>query len=262
MKSFENKVVVITGASRGIGKELAVLFLKSKAYVAICNRDLAQLQKTEVELLKHCENSGYLFCSSTDLSDLNSAKEFMNCVIKKFGKIDILVNNAALGLFQDLSDVSIADAKKLFEINFFAPLVLIQQTLPLMRKQKSGYIVNISSIISKHSVFYQGIYAASKSALDRLTESLRAEETKNGIITLSVWPDRTKTDFRQYVLGPKENAHLPQNLKENSPSEIAQRIYDSIKAERYELYTTLMSRIYSILSFFAPVVVRHVMRRK
>lgn len=262
MKSFENKVVVITGASRGIGKELAALFLKSKAYVAICSRDSVQLKKAEIELLKYCKNSDDLLCSSTDLSDLNSAKDFMNSVIKKFGKIDILVNNAALGLFQDIADVSIGDAKKLFEINFFAPLVLTQLALPLMRKQKSGYIVNISSIISKYSVYHQGIYAASKSALDRMTESLRAEEAKNGIVTLSVWPDRTKTDFRQYVLGPKENAHLPQNLKENSPADIAQRIYDAIKAERFVLYTTVMSRIYSLLSFFAPVVVRHVMRRK
>ncbi len=262
MKSFTNSVVIITGASRGIGKELASIFLENGARVAICGKDSIRLAVAQQELLKVCQSSEQLLCLPVDVADLKQGKDFIDKVLKQFGRIDILINNAAVGMFQDIADVAITDVTKLFETNFLAPLTFIQATLPTMRTQKSGYIINLSSVISKHSVFHQGIYAASKSALDRLTESIRAEEGSHGIKTMTVWPDRTRTDFRKHVIGPKDQARLQQNLKENDPAVIARRIFHAIAKGKHQFYTSIMARIYGLLSFFAPFVVRHVMRKK
>ena len=134
---------------------------------------------------------------------------FLGYVIKKYGKIDILVNNAGIGLFDTIAHSKWDDIKKIFETNLFGHLLCIQLTLPHMQERKSGLVVNVSSTVSKYSLYNQGIYSASKSALERVTEALDVEEYPNGINTLIVIPDRTKTLIRMHSLGQKHLSMLP-----------------------------------------------------
>ena len=246
---IKNKVVIITGASKGIGKSLAIEFAKKGAIVILAARSVDQLRKLESALKSR---NGSVFSVFLDLTSRKSIESAVKDVIGKYRKVDVLVNNAGVGLFDNISDSKNEDVKKLFETNFFGPLFLIQNVLPYMRKRKNGLIINISTAISKHSLFHQGVYSASKAALERVTEALSIEEHKNGIKTLLVIPDRTRTDFRNNVLGSKKFAMLPFKLPESSPDSIAKKIIKSIVKGKSICYTSLRSRIYTAASGLCP----------
>jgi len=249
MIQIKNKVVVITGASQGIGKHLALEFARRGAITIICARSVKRLK--EVELTAKHEN-GNVFSVVLDVTSEISVRSTVNKVIKKYGRIDVLVNNAGVGLFETIAKSKREDIKKVFDTNFFGPLSLMQFVLPHMRKRKQGMIVNISSAISKYSLFHQGIYAASKAALERITESADIEENRFGIKTLLVIPDRTRTHFRKHIVGPKKLARLPFKLPESDPQKVAKKIVDSIVKERCVVHTSLRSRAYHIAASLWP----------
>ena len=258
MMQIKNKVVMVTGASKGIGRSLAIEFVKNGAITVLAARSVGELKKLE-SILK--SSDGKVFSVFLDLTSKKSIESTVKEVIGKYGKIDVLVNNAGVGLFDNISDSKSEDIKKLFETNFFGPLFLIQNVLPYMRKRKTGMIVNISSAISKHSLFHQGIYSASKAALERITEALSIEEHKNGIKTLLVIPDRTKTNFRDNVLGNKKFAKLPFKLPESSPDLIAKKIVKSIIKGKSIYYTSLRSRIYTAASGLCPQLINKIFKK-
>ena len=130
-----------------------------------------------------------------------------------------------------------------------------------MRKGKNGLIVNISTAISKHSLFHQGIYSASKAALERITEALSIEEHRSGIKTLLVIPDRTRTNFRNNVLGKKKFTKLPFKLPESSPDLIAKKIVKSIIKGKNISYTSLRSRIYTAASGLCPQFINNLYKK-
>lgn len=255
---IKNKVVMITGASKGIGKSLAMEFVKNGAIVVLAARSADQLKMLESTLKSY---DGEVFSVFLDLTSKKSIESAVKEVIYKYGRIDMLINNAGVGLFDNISDSKNEYVKKLFETNFFGPLFLIQNVLPYMRKRKIGMIVNISSAISKHSLFYQGIYSASKAALERITEALSIEEHKNGIKTLLVIPDRTRTNFRSNVLGNKKFAKLPFKLPESSPDSIAKKIIKSIVKGKSISYTSLRSRIYTAASGLCPQFINNLYKK-
>tara|TARA_B100001971_G_C18235368_1_gene566745 strand:- start:1090 stop:1896 length:807 start_codon:yes stop_codon:yes gene_type:complete len=249
MFQLKNKVVVITGASEGIGKSLALEFGKRGAITVITARSTKKLKKVE-SILK--SNNADVFSITLDITSKSSIKYMIKKVMEKYGKLDILINNAGVGLFEKISNSKWSDTKKLFDTNFFGPLICMQLVLPHMRRRKEGLIVNISSAISKHSLFYQGIYSASKAALERITESLDIEEYRHGVKTLLIIPDRTKTNFNRNILGSKRLVQLPFKLPMSNPNIIAKKIVASIIEEKHICYTTLRSRVYSLAAGFYP----------
>jgi 3-oxoacyl-[acyl-carrier protein] reductase len=168
---FEGKVVVVTGAAQGIGRQIALDFAKEKARIAILDVNEAGLKEVQEELSQHSEAAVY----ALDVTDSEQITETINKIIDKFSKIDILINNAGItkdNLFLRLSE---NDWDAVMAVNLRGAFLCAKACARYMLKQRSGKIVNISSIIGVRGNAGQANYAASKAGLIGLTKSLARE---------------------------------------------------------------------------------------
>jgi len=193
---MKKKIVFITGASLGIGKAIAE-FLQDKNYkVYGTSRNPEKFPNAKIELL------------ALELTDTDSIKNAIAKVIKKENRIDVLINNAGIGITGALEEIPTEEINRNFETNFFGQIETIKAVLPQMRNQKYGKIINITSIAGYFGLPYRSIYSASKGALELLTEALRMEVKQFGIEVVNVAPG----DFATNIA--KGRYHAP--IKENS----------------------------------------------
>jgi short-subunit dehydrogenase len=184
------KTVLITGASGGIGKASAELFLEKGWKVIATARNL--------EKLNNLENSG----ATVHILDVTKPEDINNLItyiVNNNIKIDVLVNNAGFGQFGTIEETSLEKARLQFETNVFGAAAMCQKIVPLMRQCGKGRIINISSIAGKTSMPGGGWYAASKYALEAISDSLRWETKKFGIKVSLIEPGPIKTDFATNV---------------------------------------------------------------
>ena len=176
------KIILITGASSGLGKATALKLAESghKVYGTSRNPDQQELTFTMVKL---------------DLQDKTSVDRAVEEIILKEGRIDVLINNAGMGIAGPLADSSMEEVDKIFKINFFGPVYLTTRVIPHMKKQSNGLIINISSIGGLISLPYQGLYSATKYAVEGYSEALRYELKKSGIRVAVVQPGDYRTGF-------------------------------------------------------------------
>jgi len=180
------KVALITGTSSGIGRATAALLAKSGYRVFGAARNIPSGEPIpNVEFLQ------------LDVRHDESAKEAVRSLLSRAGRIDALVNNAGYTLIGSLEETSIEEAKQVFETNFFGVLRMNQAVLPIMRGQGYGRIANISSVVGFLPAPYQGIYAASKHALEGYSESLDHEVRQFGIRVSVIEPGFTRTNIGQ-----------------------------------------------------------------
>jgi short-subunit dehydrogenase len=183
---MEKKVVIITGVSSGIGRETA-LFLAKHDYAVYGGA-------RRVEKLKELEQEN-VSTFSLDVTDEISVSNFVGKVLEKEGRIDVLINNAGYGEYGSVEDVDIENAKKQIDVNLFGLARMTKLVLPIMRKQQSGKIVNISSIGGKMATPMGGWYHASKFAVEALSDSLRMEVKQFGIDVIVVEPGGIKSEW-------------------------------------------------------------------
>ena len=217
MISVQDKIVIITGASRGIGKATALLFGEKGARVVIAARSQDDLEKTASEMIKKNPKSEVLAVVS-DVTQEKSIKNLVQQAIQKFGRIDILVNNAGIGINKPVAEFTTLDWDLTLNTNLKGPFLISREVLPIMIKQREGQIINISSGAGKNPIKNYAAYCASKFGLIGFSESL-ALEVRNYNIKVSVLlPGTTATHFgdkkREYVgLRPK-NSLLPKEVAE------------------------------------------------
>lgn len=196
---FKNKVVWITGASSGIGKELALQMNMKGAFVIASSRK-------EDKLLEVKKQSGFpenFEVVPIDLEKQDTFKETTQKVLSFKNRIDILINNGGISQRSEASQTDIDIDRKIMEINYFGNIALTKAVLPIMQKQKSGHIVAISSIAGKFGFYLRSAYSASKHALQGFYESLRLEEEKNNINVLLVYPGKINTPISLSALNEK-----------------------------------------------------------
>jgi 3-oxoacyl-[acyl-carrier protein] reductase len=186
---FKDKVVVVTGAARGIGKQIAYSFAKRKAKVVLFDLDQVQLEAAKKELSSITECQSY----SIDVTNSQQLSNVIDKVIDKFSKIDILVNNAGITKDNLALRLSETDWDKVLEVNLKGAFLTSKVVLKRMLKQRSGKIINISSIIGIIGNFGQSNYAASKAGLIGLTKSLSKEVGARGINVNAVAPGYIET---------------------------------------------------------------------
>jgi len=189
---IDGKVVLITGASEGIGAACAAAFRKRGARLSLMARSAEKLRAA---------GGPDALITAGDLTVPEIREAAVAATLDRFGSIDILVNNAGMGLYDPAWSAPLADARSLFELNFFAPLALTQLVAPHMRARASGVIVNVSSVAGKVTLPWLTLYSASKYALGSLTDGLRMELKKDGIHTITVCPSYVKTKFQDHALG-------------------------------------------------------------
>lgn len=187
---FEGKVVLITGGSRGLGLAMARKLAAEGAKIAICARDVDEVFRAQAQL----ENiSPEIFGVPADITDRTQANRMIKSVRERFGEIDVLINNAGIIQIGPYNTMTIEDYEDAMATHFWAPLYTILAVVPKMKEFGKGRIVNISSIGGKVSVPHLLPYSASKFALTGLSEGLRSELKKEGIVVTTVCPGLMRT---------------------------------------------------------------------
>ena len=257
---IDNSVAIVTGAGGGIGTAICHALAKRGARIVAVGRNGAALEKLKASL---ASSGATVITKEVDISKRDQVQALVSSVESELGGTDILINNAAIGLFQPIAECAEADIEAVYATNVLGPIYCIQAVIPIMRRQKRGHIVNVSSIIGHHSVHDQGIYASSKAALNRISESLYAEEKDNGINVTVVVPDRTATDFIKHVVGPTERAVLPGgSMRQLTPEQVAAGLVKAVENDELLHYSSFKGKIFSLLSCTAPAVIRHLLRPK
>ena len=219
MEPKDQKVAVVTGSSTGIGFETCLLFARNGILTYATMRDL-----TKADLIKNIAEKEKLPLKviqmdvDKDDSVVRAFKEICEDHERGMG-IDILVNNAGFGLFGALEDQSIEHIKKQFETNLFGAIRTIQQVLPIMRDQRSGIIVNISSISGQIGFPAQSVYVSTKFALEGLSESFAYEVQPYGISVVLIEPGVINTNFVENIMIPDNTRRISSHLlSPSSPS--------------------------------------------
>ncbi|MBZ5520998.1 MAG: SDR family NAD(P)-dependent oxidoreductase [Acidobacteriia bacterium] len=206
---LQGKVAIITGASMGIGEEIAKLFAREGARLVLCARDLERLQAAE-QRIGAGENAISVAC---DVSRRDQIDAMVQAALKKFGRIDILVNNAGFGLNDSLAALDMAQARRLFDTNLFGAMECMQAVIPVMRQQGGGDIVNISSVSGHIAMPYSGVYAASKHAMNAMGFAARLELKRHNINVLTVSPGFIATDFTKNMIRGKSGERFGGSVK-------------------------------------------------
>ena len=186
------KVAIVTGCSSGIGFETA-LDLAREGYFTYATMRNTKKGDTSKEIAK--KENLKIETLELDVDKESSVKNAINKIIKEKGRIDVLVNNAGYGLFGCLEDISMEELKAQFETNFFGVVRVSQEVIPVMRKQKSGIIVNVSSVAGRIGFPVSPGYISSKFAIEGLSESMRYELSPFGINLIIIEPGVIKTNF-------------------------------------------------------------------
>ncbi|MEI8062444.1 MAG: SDR family NAD(P)-dependent oxidoreductase [Verrucomicrobiota bacterium] len=234
MKShFHNKVVIVTGASSGIGKETALAFGRAGARVIMVARRGEMLRQIASE-----NPQLQLRPLPADITHSDAAVEIVATTLREFGRIDILVNNAGIGQRGLFAELDFGVARRVMDLNFFALLRCTQAVVPVMRRQGSGQIVNISSVVGMIATPQNSIYCASKFAVRSLSDSLRLELRASGIDVISILPGHTETQFFENQIitsGPSRFGSMRGQL----PSHVATVILRACRHRRREVVLTL-----------------------
>ncbi|MBN1486554.1 MAG: SDR family oxidoreductase [Anaerolineae bacterium] len=195
------KVVLITGASSGIGKACAT-------HLGQLGHHVYGTSRRAPETFTIATISSTITMIYMDVNNTGSVKTAVDKIIAQEGRLDAVVNNAGFGFAGAIEDTSIEEAKATLETNFFGTLRVCQAALPTLRQQGYGYIINISSIGGIIGIPYQGLYSASKFAIEGLSEALRMELKPFGVHVVIIEPGDTRTQFtanRQIVEQSKHN---------------------------------------------------------
>lgn len=189
---LQNKIALITGASRGIGQNISYSLAEKGVHVIITSRTESQL----LEVKKNINSKGGKATAiPADLSKETDILNLFDEVNKRFGKLEILINNAGIGVFGKLVDFPIEDFDKIMNVNLRAVYLCCQQALKIMIPARTGHIINISSVVGVKGYPNQTAYTASKHAVMGLTKSLAAEIQEYGICVSVILPGGVDTEF-------------------------------------------------------------------
>jgi len=188
---IDGKVVVITGASEGIGAACAAAFRARGARLSLTARSETKLRAAG--------GAGALITAG-DITEDPTRRQVVERTLERFGAIDVLINNAGMGMYAPSWRAPMDDARRMFELNLFAPLALTQLVAPHMCERQSGTIVNVGSIAGKVTLPWFTLYSASKYALGSWTDGLRMELKPYGVHAMTVCPGYVKTAFQSHVL--------------------------------------------------------------
>ncbi|XP_072225634.1 dehydrogenase/reductase SDR family member 7B [Leuresthes tenuis] len=197
--SVQGAVVIITGASSGLGKECARVFHAAGARLVLCGRDAARLQQVVKELTESAaDTQQQTFTPSTvvfDLADADTVGRAAEEILKCYGQVDVLINNAGISYRGNILDTHISVQRDVMETNYFGPVALTQALLPSMVQRRGGHIVVISSVQGKIAIPYRSAYAASKHATQAYFDCLRAEIERYGIPVTVISPGYIRTNL-------------------------------------------------------------------
>jgi short-subunit dehydrogenase len=230
---IKNKIVIITGASQGIGLATAKILAHDGATVVLAARSVDTLKTLEKEIPDS-------FAIPTDMRDPASIKNLIVKTVEKYGRVDILINNAGQGMYGPVESIDVEKYKEVMGLNVYGVLAAMQAVIPVMRKLGGGMILNVSSRVSKNYFPNLAAYASTKYALNALSLTARTELAKDKIIVSVMHPKMTATNFgKNSVRASAESLYTrPSNLpamEVDTPEQVAEKIAEQIKSEAAEV---------------------------
>lgn len=245
----ENRVVILTGATEGIGRATAYTLARAGCRLALAARNQPRLQALVEELTGHGHQAVAI---PTDMGDTSQAKALAEQTMAVFKRIDVVINNAAIGVRDNLLDVAEAEARRVMDVNYFGPVALIQAAVPhLKANPDGGLIINISSIVGRRAMPGLAGYCASKGALEKMADSLRVELARDNIRVCTVYPGVTQTEFSRNSLGGGSQSSRGR-ISGVPPERVAQAILNTIRRERRDVFITLFDRTFVTVSMLFP----------
>lgn len=233
---YSDKVVVITGASSGIGRESALKFAKLHATVVLVSRNKNKLEEVAKELSKFQTQVLVYVC---DVSQKEQVAQMSKQVLEKFSTVDILVNNAGFGIYGNFNDLKVEEIESQMATNYLGMMYCTKAFLPRMLEQKSGHIVNVASVAASFGIPAMAGYCASKFAMLGFSESLYHELKGSGVGITVVSPIMVKTNFFDHNSFNK----MPKYTAALSATTVANAVVRAASSPRLEIVTPQIVRI-------------------
>jgi len=248
---FSNKVVLITGASSGIGKDSAIKFAGEGAKVVLVSRSKEKLEAVANEIKQFNQD---VLVIPTDVSSKEQVKNAVNKTIEKFGQIDVLFNNAGsseVGLVEDADFVE--KVKKLFEVDFLGTVYFTKEVLPVMKKQGSGHIMNMSSVVGRKAFPHFGAYSSIMHAITGFTASLRQELRGSRINVSVIHPALTQTPLLEHV----RQEDMPPPFKRFTPipvDQVGKAVLDGVYNNRPRIIVPFQPKLMLLADAVSPKI--------
>lgn len=248
--AFASRVVAITGASAGIGEACALRLARGGAAVAISARRADRLASVASRITSA---GGRAMAVPGDVTSEADVQALVARTVETFGRLDVMIANAGAGYHGTIEDTPVDVARRLMDVNFIGTFIAARAALPVFRRQGSGHLVIVSSIVGRRGVAGTGAYGATKAAQAGFAESLRAELAGTGIHVTTIFPVSTRTEFHEAIrrdygyavagLGPTQEA-----------GDVAEAIARALVTPRPEVYPHAGSRALAIAAVVAPAL--------
>lgn len=248
MSSINGKFILLTGGSRGIGPVIAEELAKRGAHIALAARSVEGLKS----VAEHLQSFGIqTMVVPVDLSQTSEQQKLVETVMKTFGRIDILINNAGLETEGAYLDLSWEEIQKTIEVNLLAPMRLTQLVLPYMLEQRQGHIVNIASVAAKIGSPFAATYSGTKAGLVEWTRALRLELEGSGVQFSTILPGY----INEVGMFARFNIKSPSLLGSTSPDKVARAVVKAIEKEKLEIFVNSSpARMMSVACEISPVL--------
>jgi short-subunit dehydrogenase len=243
------RVIAITGASAGIGRATALRLARQGAAVAICARRTDRLAAVAAEI---AAGGGLALPIAADVTRAEEMDAFVARTVERFGRLDVMMCNAGFGIAGAIDDIAPEQMQKLMDINYYGTYHATRAALPLFRRQGSGHLIMVSSIVGKRGVPYMGAYSATKFAQVGLAECLRSELVGTNIHVSVVYPVSTETEFFDVMSRETGSVVTRAAGPRQSVEVVADAIARAIDRPIPEIYPYARSRALVILNALAP----------
>jgi len=249
---LSGKVVVITGASMGIGEAIAKIFAAGGASLVLLSRDAerAEAARTRIGRVEHALG---LAC---DVRNREEIDRVVSLTLHHFQRIDVWINNAGHGILDSVANVDMAASRETFETNFFGAFEAMQAVIPVMKQRGSGTIINVSSVAGHIPLPFHAVYSATKFAMNAIGKAARIELKSSGINVLTVCPGYVRTAFRENaVKGTEQKQVRPASVQGISVERVAKAVLRGyLKGKREVVVPWTMHPVIKIYQLFPGLV--------
>jgi short-subunit dehydrogenase len=248
---LNGKVVVVTGASMGIGEQIAKVFVERGAKVVLLSRDASRAEAAR-HRVGHSDRTLALACDVRKHEDIQRA---LSLTLQHFDRLDVWINNAGHGLLDSLASADMTLIRTTFETNLFGAIDAMQAVIPVMKQQGRGTIINISSVAGHIPIPFHAVYSATKFAMNAIGKGARVELKKAGINVLTVCPGYVHTDFGANSLrGAEQKQVRPTSVRGISAERVARAVLNGCLRGKREVvvpwYMHLVIKLYQLFPGF------------
>lgn len=257
-------VAIVTGASSGIGEETAVALARRGYHVVLAARREDKLRAVAARCEDVAREAGRaieVVVHVTDVADCAQVQSLVAATVERFGRLDVMVNNAGYGLFATVVKTPNDEMDRIFRVNFHGAFYGCKAAAEVMMRQKSGHIFNVSSVIGKRGTPFHGAYCATKFALVGLSDSLRVEMRQYHVRVTTVCPALTETEFFTASVRAQAAGSSFKKFKSLTPARVvAEKIVRAVGKRRPEIVLTAGGKFLAIMSALWPGLVDQGMR--